>query len=415
MIRYNILTIFLVGSLLSSLESTSVEKKHDNQVYYNPNLYFINTAFENASPVTWEIAADSAIVISLIYDYERSSSNRANGHWFFLIQARPGSDLTIILQNFDNIWNGKRGSPISKQTSCYISPDKKTWKAIPARKTEDNRLELNIHMEQDELFVARLEPYTLNDLQTLIKKIKMNPLVQIYPIGYTVEGRPLEIIRLGYENAPFRILLRARAHPWESGGNWVLQGLIKSLLKKDELSQRCLQKYCVYLMPMANKDGVVHGKTRFNLSGMDLNRNWDLPADSMLAPENYALETWLKTKIYNGEKPHLAIDFHNDNSGLLHKSHPTANSEQYMARMERLENLLYQNTWFTEGSAKSSFRNPGTFGEGLTDRFGIDALVYELNCDWIAGLNKVPYGKDWELLGENLRKVFLEYFEAMEK
>ena len=45
-------------------------------------------------------------------------------------------------------------------------------------------------------------------------------------------------------------------------------------------------RFCV--MPMANKDGVAKGRTRFNLNGIDLNRGWDKPADEKLAPENAA-------------------------------------------------------------------------------------------------------------------------------
>ena len=30
-------------------------------------------------------------------------------------------------------------------------------------------------------------------------------------------------------DSPHHVLLRARAHPWEPGGNWVVQGLIRRL------------------------------------------------------------------------------------------------------------------------------------------------------------------------------------------
>ena len=78
--------------------------------------------------------------------------------------------------------------------------------------------------------------------------------------------------------------------------------------------------------------------------------------------------------------------------------------------MERFEDLLRKHTWFTEGSTGGNFRNPGSIGEGLLERYDIDALVYELNANWIAGLKKVPFGKDWKLLGEQLCTVFYEYF-----
>ena len=77
--------------------------------------------------------------------------------------------------------------------------------------------------------------------------------------------------------------------------------------------------------------------------------------------------------------------------------------------MKRFVDLLYKYTWFTEGADNGY--NPGSIGEGLTKRFGIDACIYEFNYQWIAGLKKVPLGKDWELLGKQLREVFFRYFE----
>ena len=77
-------------------------------------------------------------------------------------------------------------------------------------------------------------------------------------IGKTVEGRELEIVRVGNANAPFHVFVRARAHPWESGGNWVAQGLVNRLLKEDRDTQAFRERYCLWLMPMTNKDGVAH-------------------------------------------------------------------------------------------------------------------------------------------------------------
>ena len=57
-------------------------------------MKYINTSFENASQLDWEVDSDGVVNVSLIYDHERSSPNRANGHWYFQIQAEPGSDLT---------------------------------------------------------------------------------------------------------------------------------------------------------------------------------------------------------------------------------------------------------------------------------------------------------------------------------
>jgi predicted deacylase len=194
-----------------------------------------------------------------------------------------------------------------------------------------------------------------------------------------------------------------------------VEGLIRRLLTSDDEAKKCLQRYCLWVLPMANKDGVARGWTRFNVQGKDLNRNWDKPADASLAPENAAVEKWVEAMLARGRRPDLAIDFHNDGSGLLHVSRPEAKSpqtEQYLARMERLEKLLRENTWFTEGSTKGNFRNPGTIGEGLLARYGITACIHELNCNRIAGLNDFATATNWKKYGEQLAAVFFNFFET---
>lgn len=407
-----VLFVITICIVLSRKTAPAAEPSASNAGTGQAPLAFINTSFENACPLYWEVDSEGVINVYLLYDQERSSQNRANGHWFFQLQAKKGADLTIILNNFDNIWNSKKSSPISNRTICFISNDGRKWRAIDTKKIDGNRLKLQIHMDQDTLFVVRLEPYRLSDLEKLKKAIRNHRFVAILPIGHTVEGRELGIIRIGNPDVPYRVLLRARAHPWESGGSWVLQGLIKRLLHDDKDSRRYLSRYCVYIMPMANKDGVVRGRTRFNMLGSDLNRNWSESTDQHYAHENYALESWIESIIAKGQPPHLAIDLHNDESGKLHVSRLNIDLESYLNCMEYLEQLLRKYTWFTEGSTGKGYRNPGTFGEGLLERYSIVACVLELNANWIAGLKQYPSGKNWELFGQQLCEVFFHYFDS---
>ncbi len=266
---------------------------HAQVLTWQSDLIFLNTTFENGSPLYWEADANNVVHVYLVYDQERASPNRANGHWFFQVQAKAGAELTFVLHNFDNVWNGQRGSPIDKRTVCFISQDGHSWEAIATEKTADNFLRFKVRADKGSLYLARLPPYRLYDLETLKHRIRADRRVDIATIGKTVEGRELEIVRVGNPDAAHRVLLRARAHPWEPGGNWVVEGLIQRLLRDDESAKRYLDTYCVYIMPIANKDGVARGRTRFNQLGSDLNRKWDKPADPAFNPENYALETWL--------------------------------------------------------------------------------------------------------------------------
>ena len=374
------------------------------------SLIYINTSFPNASPLYWEDLGKDTFLLNLVYEHERNSPNRANGHWFFRVEAQPNAKLCLILNNFDNFWNGRRSFPISPRTPTYLSEDGLHWEAVPAELTADNQLRFSLSFKDHPIYVASVEPYRISQLEKLLQDIAGHPLVRIDTIGATVEGRPLEIVTLGEPSAPRSVFIRARAHGFEAGGNWVVEGLIRAFLRPE--AAPFLEKYRLYILPMANKDAVARGRTRFNSAGVDLNRGWGAPADPAVAPENAALETWLAQRIRAGKQPDLAIDLHNDRGGKLHLSHPGEDHPDYLPEMNRLEEMLRKHTWFTEGTqGGSGFHNPGTFGEGLLLRYGIHALVYELNKERIAKFDRPPYGADWELLGQQLLTVFYHYFE----
>jgi hypothetical protein len=373
-------------------------------------LEFIETGFENASPLWYEVV-DGVVRINLLYDHERASPNRAAGHIHFLLHARPGSKLTLEFRNLDNVWNGQPGSVAGELKTVTISEDGRTWKSVPTESLPDNRVQLKVEMRGAKLYVARIEPYRISDLDRLLAAIRGNPSAQISSIGRTVAGRDLEMIRIGDPTAPYRVFVRARAHPWESGSSWIAQGLIERLLADDADAKKFLKVFCLYILPMANKDGVARGGTRFNLNGKDLNRNWDLPADPRLVPENAALEKWLEAAIAAGRRPHLALELHNDGSGRLHISRPPVPQlDRHLARMAILEELLRKHTWFTEGSTDAAFRNSGTLGDGWLQRYGIDAAVHEFNCNWIEGVKDYPSAAHWVTYGEKLAAVFHDYF-----
>ncbi len=186
-------------------------------------LQHINTAMENASPLWWEINSDGDVHIHLVYDHERSAPNRANGHWYFRIDAEPGSDLTILLGPFANIYNGRLGTAKREPTTTFLSDDGKTWRAVKMEYVEPDHRRLQVHMNGPSLFVARLQPYCLSDLEELKAEIADHPQIQITTIGQTVEGRDLEIIRVGSADAPHRVLIRAA----RTAGNRVAIGCWK--------------------------------------------------------------------------------------------------------------------------------------------------------------------------------------------
>jgi hypothetical protein len=373
---------------------------------------YVDTLFENASPLWYEVDASGTLQIHLTYDHERDSPNRAAGHIHFCVHGEADKNLRIEFNHLDNVWNGTPGSVAKELLSLAISEDGKEWRSCPLSPTSDGRVFGEFLLKSDRLFVARVEPYRLSDLDRMLNRLRVHPDVSIDVIGQTVEGRTLEIIRLGNERSRDHVFLRARAHPWEAGGNWVVEGVIDRMLANDKDGARLRDKLCIHVLPMANKDGVARGRTRFNSKGKDLNRNWDKPANSELAPENAALEKWIEQKIADGHAPAIALELHNDGNGKLHISRPLeGDTTNYLERMELFESLLRRHTWFSEGATKPNFRNPGSLGEGWMERFRIDAIVHEFNCNVIASTGQRPLAMHWKEYGSQLPIVFEEYFK----
>jgi hypothetical protein len=91
---------------------------------------FIDTGFENASPLWYEHLADKTVLLHLLYDHERASPNRAAGHIHFQLHAAPGTRLTLELTNLNNVWNAKPGSVARELKTLVISQNGSEWKPL---------------------------------------------------------------------------------------------------------------------------------------------------------------------------------------------------------------------------------------------------------------------------------------------
>lgn len=71
-------------------------------------------------------------------------------------------------------------------------------------------------------------------------------------------------------------MFMARQHPGEVVGSYFMQSLLRTFTSQDphEDIKALLSKYTVIMVPMVNVDGVIHGNSRCNLAGLDLNRQW---------------------------------------------------------------------------------------------------------------------------------------------
>ena len=130
--------------------------------------------------------------------------------------------------------------------------------------------------------------------------------------GYTQEGRPLYIAKMGW--GPTRMRIQGRIHGGEPYGNDVCLELIKSLLSSD---RKILEQITFYIIPSYNPDGSERfwrgnaTPTRWDdegnpTAGVDLNRNWWRTDGN----DYSELESQAFYWAWADFKPHYAIDIH---------------------------------------------------------------------------------------------------------
>ena len=379
--------------------------------------YHIETTFENASPLDWQLAGPDTLFLHMVVDRERFGRNAQITHLHFRVHVEEPHGQTIELRigHSQNCWNDRLEPAWVHQERIafrYSLDDGLSWETAEAEILPDDpttAMILRVPAESHCITVARLVPYTSKDLDALLAELKRNPDVRCEFIGRTVHGRDLEMLTAGNDDAPSsRFLLRARSHPWETGGNWFLEGLLREFCCPQRQALRRRIALCVH--PMANKDGVAAGQTRYNAAGYDLSRHWcdAWPADEAIAPENAALQNWLLERQATGQLPDLAICLHNDSVGRLHMGiHPDAAG--YARRIRKLDALMRQKTWYTEPLAEPGALGGQGWADGISQKLNVDAVLYEIHAEYAEGLGRIPTHTDWMDLGRCFTDVLAEY------
>lgn len=73
------------------------------------------------------------------------------------------------------------------------------------------------------------------------------------------------------------VVLTARVHPGESGGSYMIKGVIDYLVGPTLTAKILRENFVFKIVPMLNPDGVINGNSRCSLAGVDLNRCWNEP------------------------------------------------------------------------------------------------------------------------------------------
>ena len=271
--------------------------------------------------------------------------------WFFfklLVRKTIRVELEICgFYSEDGEFEEKANIVVNEVNS---DPTKKVWRfvegSIHERYTEGGyemgRVRFGVSLERDAM-IALSFPYTYSQLQSyltaherkiFIKGIKeqnfeadlkqttlKNSHISYVKkvVGASVNGIPIFVIELSASNFVERqvflveklrrfkrkVLIIARMRPGDACTSFVVEGVMNFLFSDENKAIFLLDFFEFYIFPMVNPDGVMMGNNRVNLSGKDLNKEWEQP-NLGSEPEVVAVKEWIK----KAGKVHFVIDLH---------------------------------------------------------------------------------------------------------
>ena len=200
--------------------------------------------------------------------------------WFnFRLTGEVGEQYVL------NIVNAGQASYLEgwENYQAVASYDREYWFRLPTS-YKDGKLTIVAELECDTIQIAYFAPYSYERHQDLLAAVQTHPLVSLEHLGETLDKRDLTLVKVGdgdsnSDGNKRNIWITARQHPGETMAEWLVEGLLYSLLDSDNATAKLLlEKANFYIVPNMNPDGSVRGHLRTNAVGTNLNREWLNPS-----------------------------------------------------------------------------------------------------------------------------------------
>ena len=189
---------------------------------------------------------------------------------------------------------------------AVASYDRQHWFRVPTS-YENGVLAISHRPERDSIYYAYFEPYSFERHLGLLGRAGNDDRVRVEDLGNTVDGRDLNLLVVGDQNAACKVWIIARQHPGETMAEWFVEGLLDALLDASNARSSLLLSHAVfYIVPNMNPDGAARGNLRTNAAGANLNREWVAPSLEA-SPEVFHVRERL-----HQTGCHLFLDVHGD-------------------------------------------------------------------------------------------------------
>ncbi len=216
---------------------------------------------------------------------------------------------------------------------AVASFDRQHWFRLPTS-YKNGILTIVANMECETIQIAYFAPYSYERHQDLLAAVQTHPLVSLEHLGETLDKRDLTLVKIGDGDVSKRnIWITARQHPGETMAEWLVEGLMHSLLDSDNATGKLLlEKANFYIVPNMNPDGSVRGHLRTNAAGTNLNREWSNPSLEKSPEVFHVIDKMQKTGV------DLFYDVHGDETLPFVFLAGSEGTPSYNDRLEHLRN-----------------------------------------------------------------------------
>ena len=186
----------------------------------------ISSAFDGGNIVCVDDSDLSNIQLEI-----RPDHNSHYFQWFyFRLIAAKGEACTLHITNADKAAY-QSGWPDYRAVASY---DREHWFRVPTT-FEDGVLTITHTPESDSVYYAYFAPYSMERHADLVAKTLQHPLVELLPLGQTLDGQNLDAFRIGEPDPDKKVCwVIARQHPGETMAEWCMEGFLDRLLYSED-------------------------------------------------------------------------------------------------------------------------------------------------------------------------------------